>query len=259
LGFALCVAITLLMSSYARAGIAGAMISCFLVCIALRQYRLIVGGFAAVLAIAALTFMFAPRPTGMGEDAGSESVSSLFLYKGKPGQDLMGSRRGPWDQTVAVIKDHPWFGSGFGTSVTGQSSAYFELTRTRFVDSRMVREHGNSYLAIAEWSGLIGVLPFYLLIGTTASSAKTALVRLRRDGNILSPTVPAAAILVAGLIDAGFEDWLFAVGYYVTVFVWAMAFILSDLLHSSVVTHRDESAVMISEPQFATLAAAQFQ
>jgi O-antigen ligase len=259
LGFALCVAITLLMSSYARAGIVGAMISCFLVCIALRQYRLIVGGIAALIAIAVLTFMFAPRPTGMVEDAHSESISSLFLYKGKPGEDLMGSRRGPWDQTVAVIKDHPWFGSGFGTSVTERSAAYFELTRRRFVDSRMVREHGNSYLAIAEWSGLIGVLPFYLLIGTTASSAKTALVRLRRDGNILSPTVPAAAILVAGLIDAGFEDWLFAVGYYVTVFVWAMAFILSDLLHSSVVTHRDESAVMISEPQFATLAAAQFQ
>jgi O-antigen ligase len=258
LGFALFVAMMLLMCSYARAGIAGAMISCLLVCIALRQYRLIVGGFAALVAIAALTFMFAPRPTGMGEDAGSESVSSLFLYKGKPGQDLMGSRRGPWDQTVAVIKDHPWFGSGFGTSVTEQSATYFELTRTRFVDSRMVREHGNSYLAIAEWSGLIGVLPFYLLIGTTASSAKKALLRLRHDGNILSPAVPAAAILVAGLIDAGFEDWLFAVGYYLTVFVWAMAFILSDLLHSSAVAQSRENAVVYG-PQFATVAAVQLQ
>ena len=122
----------------------------------------------------------------------------------------------------------------------------------------MVREHGNSYLAIAEWSGLIGVLPFYLLIGTTASNVKKALVRLRRNGNILSPAVPAAAILIAGLIDAGFEDWLFAVGYYLTIFVWAMAFILSDLLHSAAVTHCDENAFLISEPQFATLATAQF-
>lgn len=259
MGFVLCVALMLLMSSYARAGIAGAMVSCLLVCIALRQYRLIVGGIAASVAIAALTFMFAPRPIGMAENAHSESITSLFLYKGKPGQDLMGSRRGPWDQAVAAIKDHPWFGSGFGTSVTEQSATYFELTRTRFVDSRMIREHGNSYLAIAEWSGLIGVLPFYLLIGATASNAKKALVRLRRDRNIFSPGVPAAAILVAGLIDAGFEDWLFAVGYYVTVFVWAMTFILSDLLHTPAVTHRDENAVMISEPQFAPLAAVELQ
>ncbi|MCU1270532.1 MAG: hypothetical protein JWN74_1826 [Acidobacteriaceae bacterium] len=258
-GLALCVALMLLMSSYARAGIAGAMASCLLVCIALRQYRFVVGGIAASVAIAALTFMFAPLPSGMVADASSESITSLFLYKGKPGQDLMGSRRGPWDQAVAVIKDHPWFGSGFGTSVTEHSATYFELTRTRFVDSRMIREHGNSYLAIAEWSGLIGVLPFYLLIGTTASNAKKALMRLRRDGNIFSPAVPAAAIIVAGLIDAGFEDWLFAVGYYLTVFVWAMAFILSDLLHSSAVTHCDETAVVITDPQFATLAAVQFQ
>jgi O-antigen ligase len=259
LGFALFVALMLLMSSYARAGIAGAMVSCLLVCVALRRYRLIVGGIAASVAIAALAVMFAPRPAGMVEDTHSESITSLLLYKGKPGQDLMGSRRGPWDQAVAAIKDHPWFGSGFGTSVTERSATYFELTRTRFVDSRMVREHGNSYLAIAEWSGLLGVLPFYLLIGTTASHAKTALVRLRRNGNIFSPAVPAAAILIAGLIDAGFEDWLFAVGYYLTVFVWAMAFILADMLHSSAVTHCEENTVLISEPQFATLAAVQLQ
>jgi O-antigen ligase len=258
LGFGLALSIALLMSSYARAGIAGAAVSCLVVCIALRQYRLIVGGLAASVAIAALTVMLAPRPTGTPQDAHPASIGSLFLYKGKPGESLMASRRGPWDQTVAVIKDHPWFGSGFGTSVTGQSTTYFELTRARFVDSRMAREHGNSYLAIAEWSGLIGVLPFYLLILTTASQAKTALMRLRRSGDIFSPAIPAAAILVAGLIDAGFEDWLFAVGYYISVFLWAMVFILADLLESPAGADRGERAILISEPQFATVAV-QFQ
>ena len=122
----------------------------------------------------------------------------------------------------------------------------------------MAREHGNSYLAIAEWSGLIGVLPFYLLILTIASQAKTTLMRLRRNGDIFSPAIPAAAILVAGLIDAGFEDWLFAVGYYISVFLWAMAFILADLLESPEAADRGEKAILISEPQFAT-AAVQFQ
>ncbi len=115
----------------------------------------------------------------------------------------------------------------------------------------MIREHGNSYLAIAEWSGLLGVFPFYLLIGTTAAQARTALMRLRRSGDIFAPAVPAAAILVAGLIDAGFEDWLFAVGYYLSVFLWAMAFILADLLQSPRAEPSDTNLVAMPEPQFA--------
>ncbi len=257
LGFCLALAIALLMSTYARAGIAGAAVACFLVCIAMRQYRLMIGGIAASLVIATLTAVLIPQPAGMIEDSRPQSISSLFLYKGKPTEDLMASRRGPWDQTVAVIKQHPWFGSGFGTSVTEQSATYFQLTRVRFVDSRMIREHGNSYLAILEWSGMLGVFPFYLLIGTTALQAKAALMRLRRSGNIFAPAVPAAAILVAGLIDAGFEDWLFAVGYYLSVFLWVMAFILADLLRSPGAGVAGTNLVVMPEPQFAQLAMGQ--
>jgi len=253
----LALAIALLMSTYARAGIVGAAVACFLVCIAMRQYRLVIGGVAASLAIAALTAILIPQPTGMIEGSRPQSISSLFLYKGKPTEDLMASRRGPWDQTVAVIKQHPWFGSGFGTSVTGQNATYFELTRARFVDSRMIREHGNSYLAIVEWSGLLGVFPFYLLVGTIALQARAALMRLRRSGNIFAPAVPAAAIIVAGLIDAGFEDWLFAVGYYLSVFLWVMAFILADLLRSPGAEPSGINLVVIPETQFAQSAMGQ--
>jgi O-antigen ligase len=210
-----------------------------------------IGGIAASLAIAVFTAVLIPQPAEMIEDGGPHSISSLFLYKGKPGADLMASRRAPWDQTVAVIKQHPWFGSGFGTSVTERSATYFELTRQRFVDSRMIREHGNSYLAIAEWSGLLGVLPFYLLIGTTVWQARAALMRLRSSGNIFAPAIPAAAILVAGLIDAGFEDWLFAVGYYLSVFFWVMAFILADLLRSAQPEIAITNLVVMPESQFA--------
>jgi O-antigen ligase len=251
MGLSLGLSIALLMSTYARAGIVGAAVACFLVCIAMRRYRLIVPGMVACVAIAALTALLIPQPTGMIEGRRPQSISSLFLYKGKPTEDLMASRRGPWDQTVAVIKQHPWFGSGFGTSVTGQNATYFELTRARFVDSRMIREHGNSYLAIVEWSGLLGVLPFYLLVGTIAWQARAALMRLRRSGNIFAPAVPAAAIIIAGLIDAGFEDWLFAVGYYLSVFLWVMAFILADLLRSPGAEPSGINLVVMPETQFA--------
>jgi len=125
------------------------------------------------------------------------------------------------------------------------------LTRKHFVDSRMIREHGNSYLAIAEWSGLLGVFPFYFLIGMTAAQARTALMGLRRSGNIFAPAVPAAAIILAGLIDAGFEDWLFAVGYYLSVFLWVMAFILADLLRSPTAEVMGTNLVVMSETQVA--------
>ena len=37
-------------------------------------------------------------------------------------------------------------------------------------------------------------------------------------------------VVLAGLLHAGFEDWLFAVGYYLTVFFWVAAFLLMDVL-----------------------------
>jgi hypothetical protein len=32
------------------------------------------------------------------------------------------------------------------------------------------------------------------------------------------------------LVHAAFEDWLFAVGYYLCVFFWSLAFIMVDVL-----------------------------
>ncbi len=43
------------------------------------------------------------------------------------------------------------------------------------------------------------------------------------------PAVPLAMICLAGLVGAVFEDWLFAVGYYLSVFVWSLAFCLVDV------------------------------
>jgi uncharacterized RDD family membrane protein YckC len=44
--------------------------------------------------------------------------------------------------------------------------------------------------------------------------------------------VPLAFICLAGLVHAFFEDWLFAVGYYLSIFFWSSVFILSDLQSS---------------------------
>jgi len=74
---------------------------------------------------------------------------------------------------------------------------------------------------------------------------------LRRTGDVWSPAVPAAAILIAGLVDAAFEDWMFAVGYYLCVFFWSIAFILVDLHPAPQVVYSRDSSVPMYEPQFA--------
>ena len=49
-----------------------------------------------------------------------------------------------------------------------------------------------------------------------------------RTGNPAHPAVPLAIVMVAGLLHAGLEDWLFAPGYYLCVFFWSMAFVFVD-------------------------------
>src|SRR5437764_1885326 len=242
LAFALLVALLALMSSFARAAICATVVSCLAMCIALRQYRLIAKGFAATIVLAVAVVMFVPRQSEAPQWDGAQSVFDMFVFKGKPQQGAFGSRRGPWQQTWDVIKEHPWFGSGFGTSQTGDDLTNIQIKYTgTHIDTRVVREHGNSYLAIAEWVGLLGVIPFYSLVGLSLRNVYKVFARMRLTGSAFIPALPAAAVVLAGLVEAGFEDGLFAVGYYLCVLVWALAFILVDL------TQYIESAQVASE------------
>jgi hypothetical protein len=234
LGFALMVAMLVLMSSFARAAICAASVSCLAMCVALRQYRLLTKGMAAAVLLAATAVMFVPRQSEAPLWDGSQSVLNMFVFKGKAQEGAFASRKGPWQQTWTVIKEHPWFGSGFGTSQTGEDLTNVQIKFSgTHVDTRVVREHGNSYLAIAEWVGLLGVIPFYSLIGLTLLNVRRVFSRVRLTGNAFLTTIPAAAIVLAGLVEAMFEDGLFAVGYYLCVLVWALAFILVDLIRHS--------------------------
>src|SRR5947209_8761402 len=221
--FAFILAILLLLFSFARAAIVGALLSCILLCIVLRQYRLLVKGLAIALAAAALIAAVAPPESSEGD-----SLADIFVYKGKRQAGLLGSRQTPWQQTVAVIQEHPWFGSGFGTSKTEVD----EVVETRGFasNSKFTREHGSSYLAILEWQGLLGVAPFLALVLAVALNAGEVVLWVRRTGDASSAALPIALVAIAGLVHAAFEDWLFAVGYYLCVFFWSLAFVLNDFV-----------------------------
>ena len=157
----------------------------------------------------------------------------LYVFKGKQDQGFMASRRSAWQKTWSLIRERPWFGSGFGTSQTDADLTKLEYAQHHF-DSWVVREHGNSYLAIVEWTGLLGVLPFFALVTLVIINAGKTFLLVRRNCDLSSPALPAAAIVMSGLIHATFEDWLFAVGYYVCVLFWCTAFIHADVMPTTV-------------------------
>ena len=219
--FSLFLAVLLLFASYSRAGIVAAIIACSALCICMGRYRLLIKGIGAALVAALLIATFSPIRS-------EESGSLLqFVYKGDQQRDILASRNSIWDRTVTSIRQRPWFGSGFGTVATDYDTT---TPIGGFSSEGVTREHGNSYLALLEWVGLLGVIPFYVLALIVATRTTQVLIWLKRTKDPFSPAVPIALVMIAGLIHAGFEDWLFAVGYYLCVFFWSLAFVLIDVL-----------------------------
>lgn len=225
--FLFVISMYLTFGSHARAGILAALFACGLLCLALRRYVLLAQGVMVLAALIAAAAIFQP-------EAFSRSVSSFtsnVVYKGKdPGEGLLGSRKSPWQETIDVIHQHFWFGTGFGTSDNGQDAT--ENLGKFASTSATAMEHGSSYLEILAWVGMLGVWPFVLLVGLLSARLIKAFRWMFKTANPSHPIVPLTILVTAGLIHAVFEDWLFAPGYYLCVFFWAVAFVFVDQLSS---------------------------
>ena len=156
--------------------------SCCLTCVALRRYRLLIQGTVAFVCVAALSVALLPseQMEDMPTRREESSLAETLLYKGHQDEGVLGSRLTPWDETVSVIQEHPWFGSGFGTSLTSAEED-IEVGQYSTV-SAATREHGNSYLAAMEGVGLLGVLPFFALVLMLALKVGGVFAWLRRTG-----------------------------------------------------------------------------
>lgn len=223
-------ALLLVMFSQSRASILGCVAACSLFCWAIRRYRLLLVGGLIALMLASLAVTLTPveresddLPVRHGGD-----LTSFFLYKGHESQGLLGSRKTPWEDTMSVIQQRPWFGSGFGTDLN--LNPFRKYSGAIDSPTNLTREHGNSYLAILTWVGLLGGMPFACLLIFIAIYSVRAFHWLRKTQSFHPCYVPVAMILVASLVDVAFEDWLFAVGYYLSVFFWVVAFALVDFL-----------------------------
>jgi O-antigen ligase len=248
--FALLLALALLLTSHARAGITAATVSCILMCLFLGRYRMLIKGLAISLLIAAIVASVGPAP----ESAVRSSLSSNFLFKGKEQTGVLGSRRSVWDRTISSIEEHPLFGGGFGTAATAYDASVDEVGNFSS-NTATTREHGSSYLAVVEGVGLLGAVPFLCLLVVIVIDLGRVFKWLWQSKDPFSPALPIAAILLAGLIHAMFEDWLFAVGYYVCIFFWSLAFMLPDFIPTRAVTFVDQPFLPIPiSPTEATFA-----
>jgi hypothetical protein len=55
-------------------------------------------------------------------------------------------------------------------------------------------------------------------------------------------------VVLAGLVHASFEDWLFAVGSYLCLLFWVFAFMLVDILPDAAVVPATGAVSRISRP-----------
>jgi O-antigen ligase len=206
--------------SHARAGMAAAFASSAILCFALRRYKLIVEGIVVLLILTAAGAIF--RPEAM------DALLKSTLYK-ESGEErgLLASRETPWNTAVENIRDHPLFGTGLGTTAKGadasEEQGQFSSTSTA------TAENGSSYLAIVSGVGLVGALPALLLLSLIVVKVFRTCTWIRMSGSPLHPAVPLAMVMIAALIHATFEDWMFAPGSYMCVFFWSLAFILADV------------------------------
>jgi O-antigen ligase len=209
--------------SAARAALLAMAVAIALLMIGLRRQKLLIQGLVVAGGVLAFTGIAA---TNHFEDL-KTSFTDGVIYKGHRGEGLLASRLTPWQETVGVIQEHPYFGSGFGTSVSQDRP--FGEARTFISTAFTNREHGSSFLAIVEWMGLVGIIPFVVLVFLVILTIARVFLWMRRTGNPAHYSIPIMIVLAAGLTHAVFEDWLFAVGYHLTILFWSFAFLLMDL------------------------------
>jgi len=215
--------------SMARAAMVAVVLVTLVFCLCLHQYKLLMKVAALVLFMVAVTGML--DPGALNKSLGD--LKDAVLYKGHKEEGLLGSRRTPWEKSIASIKEHPLFGTGYGTSPTGENPG---LGSGRFASTAETeREHGSSYITIAEWVGLLGVVPFVALLVVTVSNVWRVCAWMRRTGNPCHYSIPLAMVVLSGLVHGFFEDSLFAVGSYVSVYFWVSVFLLADLIPVAVV------------------------
>ncbi len=236
--FALALCGGLLYISNSRASILDVIVVVLLFTVALRHQRLLLQ--FAFVTVFFLAVMAVINPSHVDELVSSFTGRVLYKEQGTY-QGVFGSRLSPWSETISVVKRHPWFGSGFGTSELGELRPALDSSLVYTIEGTN-REHGSSYLALAEYMGILGFAPFLVLLSMLVWALGRVYRWMRKTAHPRHYCIPFALVAVAGLVNACFEDWLFAVGSYLCVFFWFSAFVLMDMVPE---VEREQSTTLL--------------
>jgi hypothetical protein len=165
LGFELVLALLLLLSSFARAGIAAGAIASIILCVTLRQYRLLIKGIAASAALAVAVVMFVPQSESSPKwDSWSFGASAVGLAK------MMSSRKcassGCTTVSSPIWKKPPGAFSDIYEKSSAPMTGAFARTKAACADlsaliavdahtGRIVRSRRNCRMSVANCSGAV--------------------------------------------------------------------------------------------------------
>ena len=212
------ICIYLVFLSHARAGIAAALLSSAVLCVAARRYKLLIEGTTVLVIVLAAMALYRPEAVS--------SVTSSVVYKDRT-EGILASRISPWQTAMENIREHPWFGMGMGTTMNG---AEVEEEQGTFSSSGSVTaEHGSSYLAVLVGVGIVGAIPAAILLVLIITMVGRTLLLMCGSESLARPAMVLAVVMIAGIFHATFEDWMFAPGNYLCVFFWCLAFLFNDL------------------------------
>lgn len=188
--------------SLSRASMLAEIVAAFVVLVCARRFRAL-----AMLAVACVCL--SAVLVGPARD---------FVQKGDD-PDMLKSRRDLIEDSLDRIQRRPLQGEGFG--VTAGLSEYWDGGTS---SNEFQREEGNSFLGIVCQLGLLGAVPIVIALLCIAGQ----MYRMAR-GRVAQSDVAllAVGVVSAGLVNATFEAWLFAGGFYLCLLFWSFSSILT--------------------------------
>lgn len=211
-GGVLLINIGILLATRSRAGMLAGLVGAFTILFFLRRRAVVILllWFGIVVLIVGQYFSF------------WSDINQELVFKGR--EEFLTGRGSMWEEGIENIMEKPLWGWGFGAS---KASMDWEFSTSTGEGDR---EKGSSYLGIIEELGFLGAIPAYVLIFYLISQLRF-IIRMRR--RILREEwvllLVLYSIIVAGLVDAGFEAWLFSLGSHIAIFYWLVVFLYFGL------------------------------
>jgi len=154
----------------------------------------------------------------VSEFMGIEEVPEAFESKFRTKSIIeMGGRMEAWQAALKCTEERPFLGHGYGTE--GKIFDYYEIVFKKHYGGHI----HNSYLSIIATNGYFGLLLMVPVLGGVALSCMRLFIHRNRLGEIKPIVMAFVGIVMALLVSAVAESWLFAFGSMISMIFWSLS------------------------------------